>query len=32
MTGCAPMANPVLNLAVGLSLVEGGYLAYDISS
>jgi predicted TPR repeat methyltransferase len=29
MTGCAPRSNPVLNPDVGLSPVEGGYLAYD---
>jgi len=29
MTGCVPRPNPVLNPAVGLSPVEGGYLAYD---
>jgi predicted TPR repeat methyltransferase len=29
MTGCALMTNPILNPAVGLSPVEGGYLAYD---
>jgi predicted TPR repeat methyltransferase len=29
MTGCAPRSNPVLNPEVGLSPVEGGYLAYD---
>ena len=29
MTDCAPRSNPVLHPAVGLSPVEGGYLAYD---
>jgi predicted TPR repeat methyltransferase len=29
MTGCAPRSNPVINPAVGLSPVDGGYLAYD---
>ena len=29
MTACAPRTNPVLNPDVGVSPVEGGYLAYD---
>jgi predicted TPR repeat methyltransferase len=29
MTACAPKANPVINAGVGLTPVEGGYLAYD---
>lgn len=32
MTGCAPMANPVISTSVGLTPVEGGYLAFDAAN